>query len=59
MRGQPPEGKERMHSTTSIAASNVSTFVRTQRGARNAVKITEGDVGGENKRDMKEKGNLS
>ena len=56
MRGQPPEGKERMHSTTIIAASSASTFVCMQRGAQNAVEITEGDVGGENKREMKEKG---
>ena len=59
MRGQPPQGKERMHSTTSIAASSASTFVCMQRGAQNAVEIADGDVGGENKREMKEKGNLS
>lgn len=59
MRGQPPEGKERVHSTTSISASSAGTFVCMQRGAQNAVEIAEGDVGGENKREMKEKGNLS
>ena len=59
MRGQPPEGKERMHSTTNIAASSTSKFVCMQRGAQNAVEIVEGDGGGKNKREMKEQGNLS
>ena len=48
-----------MHSTTNIAASSTSKFVCMQRGAQNAVEIAEGDVGGENKREMKEQGNLS
>ena len=43
MRGQPPEGKERVHSTTSISASSASTFVCMQRGAQNAVEIAEGE----------------